>query len=124
MVFETMIRRFLWRSLAGLALALGSAGVVIPGLPTTPFLLLAAWAGSHGWPELEQRLLEHPEYGPLIRRWRESRAVPRRAKWIASALMLVSIATILVAPVPLWLQWSLPVFLCLVAVWLWTRPES
>ncbi len=118
------MRRFLWRGLASVCLALGSAGVVIPGLPTTPFLLVAAWAGSHGWPELEHRLLAHPEYGPLIRRWRESRAVPRRGKWVATGLMAVSIFTILVAPVPVWLQWALPAFLCLVALWLWTRPEA
>ena len=118
-----MFRQMLWRLIAWVSLALGSAGVVIPGLPTVPFLLLAAWAGSHGWPELEQRLLEHPEYGPLIRRWRERRAVPRRAKWMATVLMVFSVVTVMLAPLPVWLQWGLPVFLLCIATWLWTRPE-
>ena len=121
--YGVMFRQMLWRLIAWVSLALGSAGVVIPGLPTVPFLLVAAWAGSHGWPELEQRLLAHPDYGPLIRRWRERRAVPRRAKWMASALMLFSVVTVVLAPVPGWLQWGLPVFLFCVATWLWTRPE-
>lgn len=106
-----------------MAVAFGSAGVIIPGLPTVPFMLLAAWAGSHGWPELEQRLLAHPRHGPIIRRWRSHRAIPRRAKWLATVLMLFSVLTILVAPVPEWFRVLLPVFLALVAVWLWTRPE-
>ncbi|MEL0167225.1 MAG: YbaN family protein [Pseudomonadaceae bacterium] len=112
-----------WRSLASLCVTLGAIGVVVPGLPTTPFLLVAAWASARGWPELEARLLLHPHYGPLIRDWREHRAVPRRAKWAASALMLSSILMIWLLPSPLWLRWSLPLFLCCVAGWLWTRPE-
>ncbi len=119
-----MWERLFWRPLAATCVALGATGVVVPGLPTTPFLLVAAWAASHGWPEMEQRLLAHPEYGPVIRRWRERRAVPRRAKWMATGLMLVSVISIAVAPVPVWLQWGLPPFLACVALWLWTRPET
>ena len=112
-----------WRSLASLCVALGAIGVVVPGLPTTPFLLVAAWASARGWPELEARLLLHPHYGPLIRDWRTRRAVPRRAKWAASLLMLRSVVMIWLLPAPDWLRWSLPPFLCCVALWLWTRAE-
>ncbi|PAU89333.1 hypothetical protein CK507_00160 [Pseudomonas sp. WN033] len=112
-----------WRTLASLCLGLATLGVVLPGLPTTPFLLVAAWAGARGWPELEARLLAHPHYGPLIRNWREHRAVPRRAKWLASALMLSSVLMIWLLPAPQLLRWLLPAFLLCVALWLWTRPE-
>ena len=82
---------WLWRALASLCVALGAIGVVVPGLPTTPFLLVAAWAGARGWPALEARLLAHPKYGPLIQDWRSRRAVPRRAKWAASLVMTSSV---------------------------------
>ncbi|MCH8497992.1 MAG: YbaN family protein [Marinobacter sp.] len=118
-----MVRRLLWRALASIAVALGTLGIILPGLPTVPFLLLAAWAGSHGWPELEQRLLDHPRYGPSIRHWREKRAIPRKAKWMATLLMTASIVTIFLTPVPQIMRWVLPPFLGLVALWLWTRPE-
>ena len=77
----------LWRLLAAISVGLGVIGAVLPVLPTVPFLLLAAWAASRGWPELETRLLAHPTYGPYITNWREQGAIPRRAKWLASAMM-------------------------------------
>ena len=119
-----MLMKWVWRSIASVAVALGALGVLLPGLPTTPFLLLAAWAGARGWPELEQRLLQHPHYGPMILDWRQRRAVPRRAKWLASALMASSILTIWLLPAPMWLRGFLSLFLPCVALWLWTRPES
>ena len=70
----------LWRLLALLCLALGAVGVFLPVMPTVPFLLLAAAAASRGWPWLDERLLGHEVYGPLIHRWRARRAIPRRAK--------------------------------------------
>lgn len=72
------------------ALALALAGVVLPLLPTTPFVLLAAacFAKSstrfHGW------LLGQSIAGPLIREWRQYHAMPRRTKRVAYGLMLLS----------------------------------
>lgn len=62
------------------ALGLAAAGVVLPLLPTTPFLLVAAWAFAKGSPRLERWLYEHPRFGPFLRDWRDRRAIPRRAK--------------------------------------------
>ena len=122
-----MLRRhlilWLWRALALLSLLLGLIGVFVPGLPTVPFLLVAAWAGGHGWPALERWLLQHPRHGPAIRRWREHRAVPRRAKWMASAMMLFSSTLIALSAAPLALKLGAPLLMAAVAAWLWRRPE-
>lgn len=96
---------------------------MVPVLPTVPFLILAAFAASKGWPELERRLLDHPQYGAHIRAWREHGTVPRKAKVLASLPMALSIITLAVADVPAWLQFSVTAFLVAVAIWLWTRPE-
>lgn len=124
MVDHLMLIKAFWRLLASTALVLGGIGVILPGLPTVPFLLVAAWAGSHGWPELERRLLEHPRYGPSIRAWREQRAVPRKAKWAASALISLSLIMLVLSPAPVLLRWLLPPFLLCVTIWLWRRPDG
>jgi uncharacterized membrane protein YbaN (DUF454 family) len=117
------LRRLAWRTLALACVALGAAGAVLPGLPTVPFLLVAAWAGGRGWPALEAWLLAHPRYGPDIRRWREHGAVPRRAKWASSLMMVFSAGVIALSALPLVAKIGLPAFMACVAAWLWRRPE-
>ena len=112
-----------WRLAAIAALLLGMIGVVVPGLPTVPFLLLAAWCGSKGWPAMEAWLLAHPTYGETIRHWREHRAIPRRAKQAATLMMMLSASIVWLTPSPLWLRIGLPVMLACVALWLWSRPD-
>lgn len=113
----------LWRSVALACLALGVLGVFLPVLPTTPFLLVAAWAAGRGWPQFEAWLLAHPRFGPPIRRWRDHRAVPRSAKWGASLTMLASAALLAASSAPLALKLAVPAVMAAVAWWLWRRPE-
>ena len=119
---EVLIRIQLFRVLCVLALAAAAVGVVLPGVPTVPFLLVAAWGGSKGWPALEERLLAHPRYGPPIRDWRERRAIPLSGKLGASAMMVASRGVTWIAtrdPLPVSV---LAAALSVVAAWLWTRP--
>lgn len=72
------------------ALALGAIGVVVPGLPTTPFVLLAgacfvrASPRAHGW------LLRNKTFGPLLREWELHRSIPRRVKRFGLTAMLLT----------------------------------
>jgi uncharacterized membrane protein YbaN (DUF454 family) len=93
-------------------------------LPTTPFLLVAAWAGSKGWPQLEAWLLAHPRWGPGLRRWRDRGAVPRRAKWAAIVMMTASAAFMAISPAPPALTLGVAAVMFCVAWWLWKRPET
>ncbi|MBL8279462.1 MAG: YbaN family protein [Pelomonas sp.] len=118
------LRTLLWRTLALVSVLLGLVGIVLPGLPTVPFLLLAAWAGGKGWPALEAWLLNHPRHGPAIRRWRERGAVPRRAKWAASGMMALSTCLLALSGAPLAVKAGAPLVMAAVALWLWRRPEA
>ncbi len=122
-----MIRRSvaitLWRTFALANVGLALLGMVLPVLPSVPFLIVAAWAGSRGWPRLETWLLEHPRHGPAIRRWRDNGAIPRRAKWLATTMMVVSATVLALMAVPGWVKLAAPSMMAGVAVWLWRRPD-
>lgn len=87
-----MITRWFWLVFGCLALALAVAGAILPLLPTTPFLLLAAWAFARSSPRLEAWLLDHAHFGPVIADWRREGAVSRSVKRTA---VLVMAATLL-----------------------------
>ena len=115
--------RLAWQALALTCLALGLLGIVLPGLPTVPFLIAAAWAGGRGWPALEHWLLRHPRFGPPILRWRDHGAVPRRAKSAATVMMLISAVVLVLSSLPAVARIGLPLVMAAIAVWLWSRPE-
>jgi len=113
----------LWRAVAIFALLLGMIGVVLPILPTVPFILLAAWASSRGWPELERYLLSHAVYGEPIRNWRSRGVVSRRAKSFTTIMMSGSLILLLLAPLHLWVKLSVSLIMICVLIWLWSRPS-
>lgn len=82
--------RGLYQALAYLSLALGIVGAFLPVLPTTPFLLLAAWAAARGSPRLHTWLYSHPRFGAPLIAWEQKGAVSTGAKWVACVFMSIS----------------------------------
>lgn len=81
-------------------LALAVIGALLPVMPTTIFVILAAGCFARSSPALERRMLAHPRFGPAILAWREHGAIPRRAKAYASAGMAAGFAIFLFAARP------------------------
>ena len=79
--------KLLWLAAGWLSLAAGFVGIFLPLLPTVPFVLLAAFCFSRGSARCERWLLGHPRFGPWIEDWRANRAVPLRAKQLATLMM-------------------------------------
>jgi uncharacterized membrane protein YbaN (DUF454 family) len=104
----------------GTSLLLGIAGIFLPLLPTTPFVLLAAACFSRGSTRCEAWLLVHPRFGPMVRDWRQHRAVPLRAKQLA--LVMMAIGSVTAAFTLPRLQWLPAVCCAAVAWWLWHLP--
>lgn len=116
-------RRIAWLTTAYLALGLALLGVVLPGLPTTPFILVAAWAAAQGSPRLHDYLLRHATFGPMIRDWQRYGAVSRRAKWLAVVMMALCALVLWWFAPNAWAHWPPIAVMLVVAVWLWRRPE-
>lgn len=115
--------RWIWWLLAYVTLGLGLVGIVVPGLPTVPFVLLAAFAAARGSQRLHAWLLAHRQFGPVIRDWEAQGAVSRRAKRLATAMMAASaVIMFFTAPKP-WMAATGIAIMAVVATWLWRRPE-
>jgi hypothetical protein len=117
--------RYAMLGLGIVAAGIGIAGVILPGLPGTVFLIIALWAFSRSSERFQLWLFNHPRFGASLRTWHTHRVIPRRAKIAAVTMMAISQAmvTILVAQ-----SWELPLFsafvLALVSAWILSRPSS
>lgn len=97
-------KRKLLTALGLLAFALGWLGVLLPGLPTTIFWILAATAFIRTNPRLYEKVVAHPRFGPGVRRFVEEGTISRRGKLASiSAMMLFATIGALAMP-PLWLK--------------------
>jgi uncharacterized membrane protein YbaN (DUF454 family) len=106
-----------------LCLVMGIIGVIVPGLPTTVFILMAAWAAARSSPRLYRWLWNHGLFGPLLRNWAQGGKVSRRAKWSATALMALSGAVLFATSARPWVATTATSCMVCVAIWLWRRPE-
>ena len=118
------LARAVYLALALLFLALGILGAFLPVLPTTPFILLSAWAAARSSPRLLHWLEHHTAFGPMIRDWRRGGVVSRKAKWMSSGFMAASGAYLLWSSHPRWAAWAAIASMGTVALWLWRRPEQ
>jgi uncharacterized membrane protein YbaN (DUF454 family) len=82
-------RRVAWVAAGLVAVALGGIGIVVPGLPTTVFFIVAAWCFSRSSERLERWVLGLPRIGPMVADHRNGLGMPRRAKVIAIGMVVV-----------------------------------
>lgn len=117
--------RLALQGLGCLCLALGVAGVILPGLPGTVFLIVALWAFSKSSARLHLWLYDHPRFGAGLRAWHAHRAIPRAAKRLAVATMGVSFTGLLwLAGGPTPATMIAGAVMAGVGVWIVTRPDG
>ncbi|MBK8117858.1 MAG: YbaN family protein [Sulfuritalea sp.] len=118
-----LVRVVLW-TIGSIALLLGIIGIFLPGLPTTPFVLVAAACYARASETFYRRLIENPTVGPLIVEWRRHRSIPYRIKWVAITLMSLTICvSIWTLSALAWLQALLACIGIATAIWLWRIPS-
>lgn len=121
---SSKIAQLLYGLLAYVSLGIGLVAIVIPGLPTTEFILLAAWAATKSSPRLSAWLENHRLFGPILFNWRNGKIIARRAKVSATVSMLLCALLMLVM-----LDNGWPVYLAIAGMslgnlWIWSRPEQ
>lgn len=119
----TALSRYLLLLFAGCCVVLGVIGIFVPGLPTTVFILLAGWAAARSSPRFSAWLESHRLFGPMLRNWRETGSVSRRAKWSASVMMAACAAILFLTSSRPWLAEGITALMAVVLTWLWHRPE-
>ncbi len=115
--------RILLLAAGWLMVGIGFAGIFLPVLPTTPFIILAAALFARSSPRFEQWLLDHPRYGQPLIDWRRQGAISRNAKIASVSLMTASYAIVWFAgPPQLWLKLLVGAILVACAAFVLTRP--
>jgi uncharacterized membrane protein YbaN (DUF454 family) len=120
---RSSLTRHLFAILAYVSLGIGLIAIAVPGLPTTEFILLAAWAATKSSPRLSAWLENHRLFGPILNNWRNGRLITRRAKISATLSMLLCASVMLIL-----LEHHWPVYLAIAGMslgnlWIWSRPE-
>ncbi len=113
-----------YRGIGVVCVGLGTAGVFLPLLPTTVFLLIALWAFAKGSPEWAERVRNHPRLGPFVRDWEARGAIPRSAKVLALGMMASSVAILWFASRNLILTVAVGGVLLAVSGYIVTRPSA
>ncbi len=116
--------RFVWLGGGWIAVALGAAGIVLPLVPTTPFLLLAAFCFARSSPRVHDWLVSHPRFGPSIRDWREHGAIGRRAKIAALAALAAALSVSVLAGMEGWVIALQATVALAVATFILSRPSA
>ena len=122
MATRHQIVRSLWLTGGLLSLVAGIIGIVLPLLPTTPFLLLAAFCFARGSQRLHDWLVNHPRLGPPIRDWQAHGAISRRAKQMAMIAIVLVLAASVVFGAPTYIIIIQLVVLSAVSLFILTRP--
>jgi uncharacterized protein len=87
---KNILTRYVLISCGVILVIIGLIGIIVPGLPTTIFLILAAACFAESSPRLHQKLLEHPWFGPIIDNWQKNKSIPLRAKQLAILMIVLS----------------------------------
>lgn len=126
LIHKNTLIRGVFFGLGMVFLALGLIGVVVPGMPTTVFVLLAGYCWARSSKRFYEYLLSHQVFGKMITDWQERRAMPRFAKYLAWAMMAISTVVMFIR-LPddwLWLGVVMAVAMLAVGIWMARLPDA
>lgn len=118
------MKRYLWLALGFISLGVAYLGVILPGLPYSPFIVFAAYCFAKSSPRMHAWIMNHRIFGPFITNWNQKRVFPLKLKFFMLASMSVSLALMYTGNVPMRGIIYTAVFMALVAIWAWRFPST
>ena len=101
----------------------GFLGVFLPGIPTTPFVLLGSWFFSRSSKTLENWLVNHKTFGPFIMDWRKYKGIKRKSKIVAISVIIPTFTFSIYSSSSINIKILLGAFCIALCTYLLTRPE-
>jgi len=118
------MKRILLLSLGWACVGFAFIGIFIPGIPTTPFLIVALWAFAQSSKKFHAWLLNHKRFGPILQNWESHRVVPRKAKTLMVILQIFAVIMFHFSIQNIYLTGILAITLIIVARWVLTFPSE
>lgn len=118
--------RWLFLLLGFVFIGIGLLGMVLPGLPTTVFMILAAACWAKGSERFYNWIMNHKLFGKMVKDWQDKRAMPRRAKYLAWSMMTIS-CVFMFYRMPAHLTWVAvltTIFCASTAIWMARLPDA
>lgn len=124
-VVQNPVLRILLLMAGWLSVALGVAGIVLPVLPTTPFLILASVCFVRSSPRFDQWLLQHRLLGPYLKVYLDGKGLPRKAKiWILALLWTTILTSVIFFVALRWAQIAMLLVACAVTIYIIRLPQA
>jgi len=117
-------QRLFWLCIGFICVGCGALGVFVPLLPTTVFMIVAAYAFARSSERFHTWLITHAVFGRLIRDWSEHGVVSKKAKWMSSLSMIIIVLLSIFLKAPNWLIILQLIVLGTVAIFLISRPSA
>ena len=118
------IKKYAYIALGLFCVGMAYIGFIVPGIPFSIFLVIAAWAFAKSSPRLHNWLYNHPWFGEFLTNWTYKKVFPTKGKYLMVLVMASSLAFLLFTTYNLnAVLWS-GGFMALVAIWAWRYPGS
>lgn len=122
---KAKIVRYTYLFCGCLCVVLGFIGVILPLLPTTPFLLVAAFCFSRSSERLHQSLLNNRYFGNYIREWENGGVIPLKIKIVATTMMLLMVIyPLFFKAFHIGLKLAVVVTIIIAVLYIWSRPSA
>ena len=118
------MKRIFLLSLGWLCVGLAFLGIFVPGIPTTPFLIVALWAFAKSSKKFHTWLINHKRFGPILRNWESHKVVPKNAKIIMVIMQISAVVIIQYTLNNVFITISLAVLLIFVAWYVIRLPST